>query len=341
MGRHTQTPRRRPVVAVGIAGVVLGALAAFGLAATGAGSGDSSSDQTCSFTASAGSFDGSVLHCTTPTTPPTTTAPPTTTPPTTTAPPTSPSPTPTVPPQTGWPNASNTGVPAGVSLASSGSITVTKAGTVLSGLNITGHVDIRAANVVIKNTKIAAGSSAYAIQVFTGSVTVQDSTITGSNGFAIGYDNWVGIRLNVSGVRQDGFKGGDNVTLQDSYIHDFTSSSGAHADGIQFEGGGSHSTIRHNYIDPANGGAYGNSAVFIKNDLGGNSAGPIVVDNNLLGGGNYTLYAVPGNGGNQSGIHIVGNHFLRDFQYGPVDIGYAIAEWSGNVYDSNGVTVAQ
>ena len=93
---------------------------------------------------------------------PTTQAPAPTTPapaPTTQAPaPTTPAPAPTTqaPPASsgGFPNASNTGVPAGVSLKPSGSITVTQNGAVLDGLDVSGSIRVQANNVTIKRTRI-------------------------------------------------------------------------------------------------------------------------------------------------------------------------------------------
>src|ERR1700754_4603683 len=66
----------------------------------------------------------------------------------------------------GYPDATNTGVPAGTSLTPSSSRTITTNGTVINGLEITGTVTVAADNVTIKNSKITAtrgGSGTYAV----------------------------------------------------------------------------------------------------------------------------------------------------------------------------------
>jgi hypothetical protein len=54
----------------------------------------------------------------------------------------------------GYPAPTTTGVPAGVTLKPSGSITVTKAGTVISGLEVTGTINVVADDVTIEDTKV-------------------------------------------------------------------------------------------------------------------------------------------------------------------------------------------
>ena len=67
-----------------------------------------------------------------------------------------------------WPDGTNTGVPDGVILdVRTGDIHVTKAGTVLSGLDIRGTVHIEADNVTIQNSKITS-SSYWAIYIHPG-----------------------------------------------------------------------------------------------------------------------------------------------------------------------------
>jgi hypothetical protein len=265
-----------------------------------------------------------------PSTPTTSTSapPPVTTTPTTTS---------TAPPSTGWPDASNTGVPDGVSLTASGSITVTAANTVIDGKNITGGVLIKAANVTIKNSRIA-GSAGGASCVFvqSGSVTIQDSEIVGNCENGIGFDNWKAIRVEVRGTYGDGVKLGSNVTLQDSWIHDLAPASGAHADGGQVQGGISNTVIRHNVIDLGSS-ARANAALFIAPDLGPNSNGPLTIDGNKLNGGNFVMYCVDGNNGQYliKNITITNNRFGAKFTYGRSNVNVPITQ-SGNVIDATG-----
>lgn len=239
-----------------------------------------------------------------------------------------------------FPNASCTGVPSGTTLTASGAITVTTAGTVLDSFDFSGKVTIKAANVTIKNSKIHGGDY-YGVQVVSGSVTITDSEIYGFTAAAIGFDNWSGYRLNIHSMGSDGLKLGSNTLLEDSYIHDFTTQAGAHADGAQMQAGETNITVRHNYIHPQGG---ENSALFFAPDLGPSASGPVIVDKNLLGGGNYTLYIVDGNNGqyHESGYSVTNNHFLRNAQYGVTDVNEPLINFtntSGNVYDDNGQAI--
>jgi hypothetical protein len=243
------------------------------------------------------------------------------------------------PSPSGWPNANNTGVPAGVVLTPSVALTVTKPNSIISGLDISGSVSIQASGVTIKNCKIH-GTGNGGITVRSGDVTILDSEIFGFSNYAISFDNWKAYRVNIHSVADDGVKFGTNTLLQDSYLHDFTPSADAHADGGQMQSGESNIVIRHNTINIPQ----GNSALFFAPDLGPSSLGPVLIDGNLLGGGNFTLFIVDGNNGqyHQSGYTVTNNRFLRTANYGPVNINEPKANfivWSGNVYDNNGEAI--
>jgi len=277
-----------------------------------------------------------------PATPPTATppaTPPTATPPATPPTATPPATTPTAPAPTtasaGVPNSSNTGVPSGTVLQASGALTVTTAGAVIDALDISGGVVIEAPNVVIKRSRIT-GSGDYGVQVLSGDVTIEDSEISGFSN-AIAFDNWKAYRVNIHGVTDDGVKLGSNVLLQDSYLHDFTPSAGAHADGGQMQSGEVNLVVRHNYINPGLG---TNSALFIAPDLGPSSPGPVTIDGNILGGGNFTIYCVDGNNGQYfvRNISITNNRFLNNAQYGPDDVNVPVT-WAGNVWDATGASL--
>jgi len=241
---------------------------------------------------------------TAPTTVPVTTAPTTTSPrmtrpttSTTASVTTAPTTAPTSAVPSGWPGASTTGVPAArrATLRPSGSVTVTTPGAVIDGLDVTGEVLIRATGVVVRNCRITS-DSLYAVQVLSGDVTVSDSELVGGSVAAIGFDHWSAIRVDVHGTHGDGVKFGSHTLLQDSYVHDLQRADGVHADGGQLQGGETDVTIRHNVIDVA-GPDDDNAALFLAPDLGPNGAGPVTIENNLLGGGNFTVQIVDGNNG--------------------------------------------
>lgn len=238
-----------------------------------------------------------------------------------------------------FPDASCTGVASGSTLIPyQGVLTVNHDNTTLYNLDLTGTINIRANNVSIVNSKIH--DSTPGIGVYQGNVTVRNSEFYNLDETAIGYTNWKGYNLNIHNMLGDGVKLGNNVDLEDSYIHDFTPGTGAHSDGGQMQNGSSNIVVRHNSIDNLS----GNSALFFAPDLGPDGTGPITIDKNLLGGGGFTLAIVDGNNGqyHQSGYTVTDNHFMRDFAYGPLHINEPLANfdlWSGNVWYDTGEVI--
>ncbi|MGV8854179.1 MAG: M10 family metallopeptidase C-terminal domain-containing protein [Devosia sp.] len=239
----------------------------------------------------------------------------------------------------GWPDSTNTGVPDGVTLLPSGSIIVTKPGTVISGLDIKGTVYIDADNVTIENCKITA--SAYSVvQIKTGStgVIIQDCEINGvgSNNDGSHGINGVGTFLrndiyNVeNGINVGG--GSSGTVIEGNYIHDLKASGSPHYDGIQIDGGQSNITIQHNTVINENSQT---SAVMIDNYFG--PVSNVVVNDNLLVGGGYTVYAdAQFSGGALSGIQITNNHIGGGY-YGTLNANQSSPVYTGNLLDGNSV----
>lgn len=243
-----------------------------------------------------------------------------------------------------YPSASCTGVPAGTVLtAYTGPTNITSTVTIDSK-EIHGCLTISAPGVVIKNSKII-GDCQYIIYTHNGSgawLTIQDSEIDCGNQHggttAIGDMRVNAYRNNIHGC-ENGFDVDGEMTIVDNYIHDLyqiggCDVSGPHTDGIQTWPNGSNITIQHNTIY-----AYsdtqehcGNAAII--NGLTGMAN--VVIKENLLAGGGYTLYC-----GNSNTLQVIDNHFSRIFAanvglYGP---------WtqcdddtiSGNVYHETGL----
>lgn len=242
---------------------------------------------------------------------------------------------------TPFPTASNTGVPAGTTLTSSGSITVSAAGAVIDARNISGTVNINASNVTLRRCKITA-TGYFQIQVAPGltGVVIEDCEV---NGVGSNNDGSLGIYLRSGGhtVRRNNVynvengitlaSGSNPVIIQDNYVHDLLASGSPHYDGIQIDGGVSNVTIEHNtIINP-----FGQTAaVMIDNYFGPISN--IKVNNNKLVGGGYTVYSDGQfSGGTITGVSFTNNRFGKG-QWGYRQFVNNTPTWTGNVDDVTG-----
>ncbi len=241
-----------------------------------------------------------------------------------TAPPTAPtspaspsaSVSPTVTSQAGFPDASTTGVPAGTTLRPhTGNLTVSTAGTVIDGWSLTnGCITVNTTGVIIKNSRLSSACS-YVVYTHTGSLTIQDSEIDCANtsGTAIGDTNVTAVRVDVSGC-ENGFDLDRDSTVQDSYIHGLFQSVESHTDGIQTCCSVG-LTVRHNRID-----AYPNATSAMINAKTATSPHDVLIENNLLAGGAFTLYC-PASATGQN-FQVIDNRFSTRFYskvgvYGP------------------------
>jgi Ca2+-binding RTX toxin-like protein len=161
---------------------------------------------------------------------------------------------------------------------------------------------------------------------------VQDCEI---NGVGSGNDGSNGIsgqgtflRNNIYNVENGINVTGSNTIIQDNYIHNLLASGSPHYDGIQIDGGESNVTVSHNTIIND----YGQtSAVMIDNYFG--PINNISVDNNVLVGGGYTVYADGQfSGGSISGVSFTNNH-LGGGQWGDTDFNNTNPTYTGNVDD--------
>ena len=217
------------------------------------------------------------------------------------APPTNPAPSDSPPPGA-FPDASNTGVPAGTVLTPSGGLTISTAGAVINAREITGQVVVNAPNVTIRNSRIRSNSMWVVDNNSTGLV-IEDSEImnrpvAGQNNChnAIGDANFTVRRTELTGCENAANVGGDNVTFVDSWMHDLDTSGPSyvwgndpHTDGLQMSPGADNIVVRHNTIDPSPGG--GVTAPIIMG-VNGSQANVWIEDNYLDGNGaSYAIYA--------------------------------------------------
>ena len=199
----------------------------------------------------------------------------------------------------GWPGPSNSGYPPGTQLVNTSGRTIRTDNTVIDGEKITGGLVIAAKNVTVRNSWIISSfgtgqavNGTGVVKVESGaSATIERCTLDGSNRTHAGIfyqgASLVARGNNIFGVNDGIFSwDGDNFTLEDNYLHDFTTeTSNGHIDGFQTEGA-SHGVIRHNTFDVSQS---QNAALSIWNSR--RNSDDISVDNNLMTGGGFTVYA--------------------------------------------------
>ena len=195
----------------------------------------------------------------------------------------------------GWAGPDSTGHAGSLRLTTGRTVSV--AGTVIDGERIEGGLYITAANVTVRNSWISlsaggVGASGVIKVAPGGSVTVEHTTLDGRNAThaCIWYEGTMGLTARYNDLYgcNDGIFSwdGDNFTIEDNYLHDFTTqAANGHIDGFQTQGA-SNGLIRHNTIDVSQD---QNSAIAIWNTR--RDSKNIVVESNLLAGGGFTVYA--------------------------------------------------
>ena len=254
-----------------------------------------------------------------------------------------------------FPSGSSTGVPAGTVLkAVSGDYTVSTAGAVVSGLDISGSLTVTAANVTVKNTRVRCiGVSSFCVSLEGTNTVFTDGEIGGGangatfNNSAIGV--WMGgsggtatdhqvLRTNIHHVMQGPRMDGDS-TLADSYVHDMSTASGVHSESIYFSAG-SNMVLRHNTLGP------GNTSNVWFDAQGGPAVSAVTITGNYLfatglGGGQQPSWGIglKTGGAVNNTVTVTSNVFdTGPWQVAPVTQSYPWATFSGNTY-TNGTTV--
>ncbi len=206
----------------------------------------------------------------------------------------------------GWPGPDSTGYPDGQVFRKTvtGGLIVNVDNTVIDGYKISGGVQVRAQNVTIKNSWItnnAGGANGSGvININPGySATIDRNLLDGMNAthtciwhegksMVATANECIGSNDGIfSWATKPGVDGtGDNFRIENNWLHAFTTAAAnGHVDGYQTEGA-KNGVIRHNTIDVTQSQT---SAISIWNSR--KNADNIVVDNNLLTGGGFTVYA--------------------------------------------------
>jgi hypothetical protein len=225
----------------------------------------------------------------------------------------------------GYPDLTNTGVPAGIPLVPSGSLTITQPGAVVSGLSVTGTIDVLASNVTIENTRViqnqscgptvACGNSAIAIRPGLTGIVIRNVETASLPGNTCEHD-----------IRNTG----SSVTIERAYLHACDSNvyavgptvlkdsygiaeiaiSSDHIENIYFNET-SFSAIHDTLLNPVD-----QTAVIFGNSGDGtdvtNCSNQLTVLESLLAGGGYSLYpCAHASQAGSSSFNIQGNHFAR------------------------------
>jgi len=215
----------------------------------------------------------------------------------------------------GYPDATNTGVPSGTALTSSGSRTVSTNGAVLSGLDIAGTVTVAADNVTIENsriTKTSGGSGSYAVILNSGAdnFTIRDTEIAGPESDTSGLESAVWNHYNNPGATAtrvyfhrcaDCWEGAG--TFRDDYMVVDAAYSGSHDEDIYVCGTTvdvDHSTMVNTHQQTA--------TVFGDTICGGNN---FTVTDSLLAGGGFVLYPQANSSSEVGSTNISNNRIAR------------------------------
>ena len=240
----------------------------------------------------------------------------------------------------GWPNAATTGVPAGKVLQRTGDVVVTTPGTVLDGLDM-GCLTVRAANVVVRNSKVTCADArlqAVALQDAKGFV-MEDSEIDGRGKaeVATGWSGYTLRRVEVRGTH-DGPRLGDDVTIEDSWVHGLVRDPDVHTDALQSTSG-ERIVVRHNTLDPRTPGVgdFLNAAVQLGTETGAKKLRNAVFERNYFNGGTYSVN-VSCTADVDKTVVFRDNRFGHGGKYGAV-IAPTGVKLSGNVFADTGAAV--
>lgn len=224
-----------------------------------------------------------------------------------------------------FPSETTTGVPSGTSLtAYSGPTTISTNDTIVDSKTISSCLTVTGTNVTIRNSVITCSPSGGFNAVNhpdNGSagdpLIIEDSEITcnGTNGNGVGEGDFTLTRVDLHDC-ENGCDMNRDVLIEDTWIHDLSSVGGdPHEDGCQmgfghFEGATLvdsvvRITFRHNRIEGVNNtGGNATSAI-----ISYSKTEDILIEENLLTGGSYTLYCSQGPGATSTNFQVLNNHF--------------------------------
>ncbi len=260
-----------------------------------------------------------------------------------------------VPSACGYPDATNTGVPAGTTLKSqTNDINVTTPGTTIKDVALEGSISVEANNTTIEDTNVTVNGTQGGCSGSCGGRGIWIKP--GVTGTVIQNVACHGGALSGSNVTQYCIMSNNSTTtIKQLYAYNcteclagpmnlsnsFINESGAtipqeHYEDIYYGGGGGPLIVNHNTMLNQQGQT---AVVFASVDFGNQTT--LTITNNLMAGGGYMIYGGgSGSGGKVVGpVTISGNRFSREFYpnggyYGVASyMNEAVTSWSGNVWD--------
>lgn len=225
----------------------------------------------------------------------------------------------------GFPDASNTGVPSGTSLTPRGGMKITRSGAVVSGVDVTGSIDIHANDVTIEDSRVTLNGAGCGTQTTCGNydiridegvtgTVIRDSELTTAPGTTCEHSirNTSGpslriVRVYMHGCDSNLYGGG---TIKKSFGVASLHIADDHVENVYFNE--TKLTVLHStLLNPVE-----QTAVIFGNSGGGsdvsNCSNQLAVLGSLLAGGGYTIYPCahssrPGS----SHLNVQDNHFAR------------------------------
>jgi hypothetical protein len=237
-----------------------------------------------------------------------------------------------------YPSADCTGVPAGTNLTvHDGDVVVGNANIVIDAQDIRGCVYINAPGVVIRRSKLTCVAT-YAESYSGAGVVLEDVEINCGNTqgtTAVSESNFTVRRANIHSC-ENGFDIHGPATVEHSFIHDLIRDdpvTDPHADGAQIPSGTGVAFV-HNTIYAGDG-----TAAIISPNVEDVVLSNVLIKDNLMAGGAYTLYCQQGGPGDN--YRVVNNHFSTTLypnvgMYGAWTDCEDEAQVTGNVFHETG-----
>jgi hypothetical protein len=235
-----------------------------------------------------------------------------------------------------YPNAANTGVPAGVQLSAVDAGTLQIASSIAK-LDVNGCVEVTASGVAIRQSRITCGNfCAITVDPGVTGTVVQDVELvsTGSGGTTgVCGDHFTVQRANIHAFRSAADLG-DEVTIEGSFIHDLAAATGVAA--LRNGAGCSNVVLQSNWVS----GVSSQAPAILMTSAGG-PINNLSIQWNYLDGAGWILQIEDDPGYSPvTQVTVTGNAFGPDATWGPIALVGFAADGGGNYDDVTGQPIS-